>query len=145
VRKVLQYANWIHSVDSKKLLDAIDRIAGEEGKRPKLFLQINLEGEDTKGGFAPEQAVEIIQHTQSLTHIQLTGLMCIPKFRENPEDMRPIFAALKTLRDYMQITTGISLPHLSMGMSHDYTVAIEEGATHVRVGSALFGARNYAV
>ena len=143
VRKVLQYSNWIHSIDSLKLLNATDRIAGEEGKKPKLFLQINLEGEATKGGFTPTEIHDIVIHAQKLPNIILTGLMCIPAFRENSDDMRPLFKQLRDLRDELQSATGIDLPHLSMGMSNDYMVAIEEGATHVRVGSALFGTRNY--
>jgi len=141
VRKVLQYASAIHSVSSEKLLDAINRIAGEEGKKPQVFLQLNLEGEETKGGIAPEDAPALIEHAKSLPNLQMSGLMCIPKFYETPEEVRPVFQELKSLRNQIVSQTGHTLPYLSMGMSHDYQIAVEEGATHIRVGSALFGAR----
>ena len=143
VRKILQHSEVIHSVDSKKLLDTIDRIAGEESINPSVFFQVNLEGEKSKGGLTPEETEELVIHAQSLTHVKLIGLMSIPKFYTNPEDVRPSFRKLRELRDEIVAKTGSPLPSLSMGMSHDYEVAVEEGATHIRVGSALFGSRNY--
>lgn len=141
VRKILQHASVIHSVDSVKLLNAIDRIAGEEGKRPEIFLQANLEEEASKGGFRPSEISSVVEHAKSLENIDPIGLMSIPKFYDNPEDVRPAFRHLRQLRDTIAEETGHFLPNLSMGMSHDYPIAIEEGATHIRVGSALFGAR----
>ena len=145
VRKVLQHSLWIHSVDSQKLLEAIDRIAGEEGVKPSLFLQINLEGEESKGGFTPAEASEVVIYANTLINVQIVGLMCIPRHQEAPQDVRPSFRSLRELRDEIEATTQIMLPNLSMGMSNDYPIAIEEGATHVRVGSALFGSRSYPV
>lgn len=145
IRKIIQYSNWIHGVDSEKLLLAIDRVAGEEEKKPNLFLQVNIDQEESKGGFIKEDLQEIAEQALSLAHINIVGLMCIPSPQENAELVRPSFKALSGLRRKLELELDISLPFLSMGMSADYHIAVEEGATHVRVGSALFGARNYTV
>jgi len=143
VRKVLKHSNWIHSIDSIKLLDAINRIAGEEGVRPHLFLQVNIDREESKGGFSPEETLGAVRHASTLPNIALEGLMCIPQAQSDPEQARPSFSSLRSLRDEVSQSSGIPLPSLSMGMSSDFHIAVEEGATHIRVGSALFGARNY--
>lgn len=137
VRKVLKYSQWIHSVDNIKLLNTIDRISGEEGHKPNIFLQVNIDEEGSKGGFSPAEIEEVVKLAVRLENINLVGLMCIPEPQSTAEGSRKAFRNLQSLRDGL----GIKLPYLSMGMSNDYTVAVEEGATHIRVGSALFGKR----
>ena len=141
IRKVLQYSRWIHSVDNEKLLLGIDRIAGEEGVKPNICLQVNIDLEQTKSGFLPEMTAQIVLKAKQLKQLNLVGLMCIPSPRAEVEEVRPSFKALFELREMIQKETQVSLPALSMGMSNDYEIAIEEGATHLRVGSAIFGSR----
>jgi pyridoxal phosphate enzyme (YggS family) len=145
VRKVLPLVDAVHSVDSLDLARDIQRIGGELGLFPKIYLEVNLAAESTKHGFKPadlhEGALDALYEMDRL-HIQ--GLMCIPPFDPTPEMTRPYFATLRQLRDELEKHGGAPLPKLSMGMSHDFEVAIEEGATIVRVGSALFGERTYS-
>jgi pyridoxal phosphate enzyme (YggS family) len=145
VRKVLPHVDAVHSVDSLDLARDIQRIGGELGLFPKVYLEVNLAAESTKHGFKPadlrEGALDALYEMDRL-HIQ--GLMCIPPFDPLPEKTRPYFATLRQVRDELEKRGGAPLPKLSMGMSHDFEVAIEEGATIVRVGSALFGERTYS-
>ena len=143
VRKTLSYSKWIHSVDNLKLLQAISRIALEDGHTPNIFLQVNIDEEDSKGGFLRQEITEAIQLAHNLSGVNLVGLMCIPRPQPTPEEVRPSFKALRDLRDALSDELQSPLPYLSMGMSSDYPIAIEEGATHIRVGSAIFGARSY--
>lgn len=143
IRKILSLSEWVHSVDSVKVLDAVNRIAGEEGHHPKVFLQVNIDEEDSKGGFLSEEIEDAVEKALSLTHLELVGLMCIPSPSDNQEETRASFRKIASLRDQIEQSHQASLPYLSMGMSGDYEIAIEEGATHIRVGSALFGARTY--
>jgi len=143
VRKVIQHSSWIHSVDSIRLLETINRVAHEEQRKPHIFIQVNIDSEDTKGGFELSAVLEAVTLAHQLTHVELAGLMCIPSPHPTPEQSRPAFKRLRELQDQMRELTGAGMPYLSMGMSHDYQVAIEEGATHIRVGSAIFGSRNY--
>ena len=143
VRKILENFTVLHGVDSLKLAAAIDRIAIEMGLRPEIFLEVNLGGEDSKGGFAPQEMDEVIAQLPSLPGLQVKGLMAIPPVPDgDAEAARPWFRRLRELRDSLQERHGIPLPGLSMGMSGDFQVAIEEGSTMVRVGSAIFGERN---
>jgi pyridoxal phosphate enzyme (YggS family) len=131
----------IHSVDSLDLLQRIDRAAVEARRAPDLLVQVDLAGEATKFG-APEEAVEAICKAD-LQAARLTGLMLLPPYAENPEDARPWFRRLRALRDRL-LEAGIPpgrLRELSMGMSHDFEIAVEEGSTMVRVGTAIFGER----
>ena len=145
VRKVLQYSPWIHSVDSVKLLEAIARISGEEGKQTNLFIQVNVDAEQSKNGFSPSAGLDdAIQLASSLENINLAGLMCIPMPRNDVTEIRDNFKSFRELRDSLEHSTGVPLPYLSMGMSKDFEIAIEESATHVRVGSAIFGKRTYS-
>jgi pyridoxal phosphate enzyme (YggS family) len=145
VRKILPMFNYVHAVDSQKLAVYMDGVAGDLGLRPKIFLQVNQSGEESKGGFSVpalrEETLEII----ALKHLEVVGLMTIPPAVENPEDARHWFSEMKKLRDELMRDCGIEIPFLSMGMSGDFEVAIEEGATHVRVGSAIFGRRAYKI
>jgi PLP dependent protein len=145
VRKVLQNFQVIHAIDSFRLAVYADEIAAELGLFPKVFLQVNIGGEATKGGFSPEQLRQELEPLLALRRIEVLGLMCIPPAADGAEAARPWFKALRELRDALQDEYQIGLPALSMGMSGDFEVAIEEGATHVRVGSAIFGRRSYRV
>ncbi len=144
VRKALPLFNTIHSIDSLKLARYTSNIATELGKKPDVYLQVNLAGEESKNGYAIAELERDLDDLLSLPSLNIVGLMCIPPAAESPEDVRPWFARLRELRDSLQQATGRELPGLSMGMSSDFEVAIEEGSTIVRVGSAIFGARNYA-
>jgi len=143
VRKVLPHVQAIHSVDSLDLARDIDRIAGELGLTARIYLEVNLGDESSKHGFTAEGLRTQLSALHALTRLEIQGLMCIPPFDDDPEKSRPYFVQLRTLRDELAKSSGIPLPLLSMGMSHDFEIAIEEGATMVRVGSAIFGARTY--
>lgn len=144
-RKAAGAAHVIHAIDSVDLLKRIDQAAGEAGRTVEVLIQVDLALEDTKFG-APVSAVgTIVQAAGSCTSAKLAGLMLLPPLTENPEDARPWFARLRALRDEL-LDSGVAaerLRELSMGMSHDFEVAIEEGATMVRVGTAIFGERSY--
>lgn len=144
IRKVLPFCELIHGVDSSELARDIDRIAEEIGLFPRVLLEVNVAGEASKFGFKPDVLRTGIDALLSLKRVQVEGLMTIAPLAEDPEASRPFFRALRELRDELSERTGTPLPTLSMGMSGDFEVAVEEGATHVRVGSALFGARSKA-
>lgn len=141
VRKVIAEFGCLHSVDSLKLAKHIDRIAGEEGKHPRVFLEVNLAEEENKGGFHLDELRNEIGDLAGLAHLSIQGLMVIPPAVEDPESARPWFVKVRELRDELAKTSGLDMPGLSMGMSGDFEVAIEEGSTIVRVGSAIFGGR----
>ena len=145
VRKILPRFDVIHAIDSLRLAQYADTIASELGLFPKVFLQVNIGGEATKGGFDPAVLRAEIEELLQLPRLEILGLMCIPPVGPDAEAARPWFAALRELRDQLQSSSGARLPGLSMGMSGDFEVAIEEGATHVRVGSSIFGLRPYRV
>ena len=141
VRKVLGEFHTIHSVDSLRLAEYLDRISGEEGKRPELYLEVNIASEESKGGFSPGELIHAAAELAAFRQIDLLGLMSIPP--DDPQNGRRWFAATRDLRDRLRAETGLPLPGLSMGMSGDFEQAILEGATVVRVGSAIFGDRFY--
>ena len=135
--------HWVHSVDSLKLAQKLHQAATCEGDRLQVLIQVHLGGEESKSGVAETELEPLIDSIQALETLELRGLMAIPPFYENPEDVRPHFARLRELAHKVS-TRGLSrgsLEHLSMGMTHDFEVAIEEGATMVRVGTGIFGAR----
>jgi len=138
-RKVLPVAALTHSVDGPRLLEAVDRLAGELSLRPRVLLEVNVSGEETKHGLSPEELREAWLRVASCRHVEVTGLMTMAPYAEDPELARPVFRALRHLRDELAAEGPLALPELSMGMSGDFEVAIEEGATIVRVGSSLFG------
>ncbi|MBR4310625.1 MAG: YggS family pyridoxal phosphate-dependent enzyme [Akkermansia sp.] len=145
VRKALEQGfTLIEAVDSRKLAEAISRIAGELGVTARILIEVNVDGEESKHGFTPTGLQEEWAALTALPHLEIRGLMCIPAPTESPEGARPAFAALRTLAETLRARGPLPLPELSMGMSHDYAVAVEEGATIVRVGSAIFGKRVYA-
>lgn len=141
VRKILGEFDVIHSVDSLRLAEYLDRVAGEDGKRPGIYLEVNVAGEESKGGFSPAELLAAAETFAGIRNVEILGLMSIP-----PDDMaraRHWFAATRDLRDRLRSATGLHLPGLSMGMSGDFEQAILEGSTIVRVGSAIFGHRPY--
>lgn len=140
-RKVLEEFGTIHSVDSLRLAGHLDRIAGETGKHPDIYLEVNVAGEPSKAGFSPGELLENAAALTGLRALRIQGLMSIPP--DDPGEARRWFAATRALRDELRARTGLSLPGLSMGMSGDFEQAILEGSTVVRVGSAIFGSRPY--
>ena len=141
VRQALPLFSFFHSIDSTALAQAIDRIAGENEKPAEGLLEVNVSGEETKHGFTPDELRKGFSALGKLPHLRIRGLMTMAPYSENPEDARPVFRALRELRDELQSAHGHPLPELSMGMSGDFVPAIEEGATLVRVGSSIFGTR----
>jgi pyridoxal phosphate enzyme (YggS family) len=133
----------IDSVDDFALAQRLDRARGESGVAGKMrvLIEVHIAGEETKSGAAAEELPALAEKIAALPMLELAGLMCIPPFAENVEEVRLHFRRLKELRDELAKQHGRALPVLSMGMSHDFEVAIEEGATEVRVGTALFGTR----
>ncbi len=131
----------IDSVDRLDLAEEIDRRAEVFGKTQNVLLQVNVAGESTKFGCSPGDAAALAEAINALPRLCLNGLMTIAPYAPEAEDSRPHFAALRELRDHLETETGLKLPVLSMGMSGDFAVAIEEGATSVRIGTALFGPR----
>ena len=142
VRHALELFDFIHSVDSVRLADRINAVAEEIGAAPHVLLEVNVSGEKSKSGMRPEEVRPLLEHLAAeCPRITCEGLMTMAPFSENPEDARPYFRRLRELRDELESALGIGLPRLSMGMSGDYEVAVEEGATWVRLGTVLFGER----
>ena len=138
-RKVAGQATLIHTLDSLRLARKLSLVAQEEGREVRALVQVNQGGEATKGGVAPDTAAALVRDAAALPGLRVAGLMSIPPFDDRPRDW---FRQLRQLRDVVAAETGIALPELSMGMSHDFAEAIAEGATLVRVGTAIFGARD---
>ncbi len=144
-RKAAAAFAWIHSVDSVELAQKLDAGAADFGTHPQLLIQVDLAHEAAKSGADAADVPAIVAAVLSARAVRLAGLMIVPPIASDPEDARPWFRQLRALRDQL-LATGVpaaSLRELSMGMSHDFEVAIEEGATMVRVGSAIFGHRDY--
>lgn len=143
-RRAVQLFDVIHSLDSLELARRLDRMCGEEGREKlPLLVQVDLGHEDTKSGIDESELRELIEGLKVLERVQLIGLMTLPPFFDDPEQARPFFRRLRELRDEFraQGVFGDQKGELSMGMTHDFQVAIEEGATMVRVGTAIFGQR----
>jgi pyridoxal phosphate enzyme (YggS family) len=128
----------IHSVDSEKLIRALDAHAATP---LPILIQVNVSGEGSKSGCAPADAAALIDAANNCSQVEVHGLMTIPPFTPDPEKARGVFSKLRKLRDELQEKTGTPLPELSMGMSNDFEIAIEEGSTFVRIGSSIFGER----
>jgi len=131
----------IDSVDSLALAQKLDAAAAAEGKRLPVLIEVRLGDEATKSGVAETDVATLAGSIATLEHVELRGLMTVPPFFENAELVRPFFRKLRETLERLQKTLGKPLPVLSMGMSHDFEIAIEEGSTEIRVGSAIFGAR----
>jgi len=142
VRQALPLFELIHSVDSLELAQAIDRIAHDDGLHPRVLLEVNLAGEASKFGFQPDKLRQEMESLLALPRLSIEGLMCIAPLGPEAETSRRYFVTLRELRNSFENEFELKLPHLSMGMTNDYTVAIEEGATLIRVGTAIFGERS---
>jgi pyridoxal phosphate enzyme (YggS family) len=137
--------DYIHSLDGIPLAQEIDRRAAQKGRSVRGLVEVNLSGEASKFGIGSETVMDLIYHVAPLKHISIEGLMTMPPYFDEPEKARPYFIRLRELRDRIQKEgiEGVRMDELSMGMSGDFEVAIEEGATMVRVGTAIFGERRY--
>jgi pyridoxal phosphate enzyme (YggS family) len=142
-RRAVELFSAIQSVDSFKLAVRLSQLAGEAGKRLPVFLEINLGSEDSKAGITPDEVLPLCEQVSKLPRLELKGLMAVPPLLDDPEAVRPFFRRLRQLRDEARRAgiVGEQFKELSMGMSNDFEVAIEEGATLVRIGTALFGSR----
>jgi pyridoxal phosphate enzyme (YggS family) len=142
IRHALPLFELIHSVDSLALAQDVNRVAEEEGLHPRILLEVNVAGEGSKFGFKPEQLRAEIESLLAFSRLSILGLMTIPPIAEEAEASRKYFIQLRELRDRLQIEFHVDLAQLSMGMTQDFAVAVEEGATLVRVGTAIFGERS---
>jgi pyridoxal phosphate enzyme (YggS family) len=134
----------IHSLDSQRLAEALQRHADDADQTVEVLLEVNVSGEESKFGLAPHEVLPLLKlQATSFDRLRVRGLMTMAPFVDDTEEVRPVFRALCALRDRLR-DSGYDLPHLSMGMTNDYEVAIEEGATIVRIGTAIFGPRSYA-
>ncbi len=141
VKQAAPLFDVVHSIDSERLLEAYNEACSDAGRRARIFLQVNVSGEGSKFGIAPDQLPSLIERSNSAMNVEVAGLMTIPPFAEEAEKARPHFARLRELRDEAAAQSGVVLRELSMGMSHDYEIAIEEGATTIRIGTAIMGER----
>jgi len=141
IRQALPLFELIHSVDSFTVAEEINRIADEDGMHPRVLLEVNVAGEGSKFGFKPETVRAEMESLLALPRLSIEGLMIIPPLAEEAEASRTFFVQLRELRDALEKEFDLKLPRLSMGMTNDFIVAIEEGATLVRVGTAIFGER----
>ena len=140
-RRAVDLFARIHSVDSAALAARIDRAAAEAGRAVSILVQVELAGEATKTGLSESALLPALEAMRGLSHVRVDGLMTLPPYADDPEEMRPLFRKLRALRDWAAERGLLHGRELSMGMSHDFEVAIEEGATLVRVGTAIFGER----
>jgi hypothetical protein len=141
VRKAVSLFAWIQTADSARRLAEISRCAVEAGRVVPALIEVNLGGEESKSGVSPEDLGQVVAASGPLPGVRVEGLMAIPPYSGDPEATRPYFERLRELRDRLVRETGAALRELSMGMSNDFEAAIEEGATMVRVGTAIFGSR----
>jgi pyridoxal phosphate enzyme (YggS family) len=143
VRHAVGLFQMIHSVDSLSLARDINLAAGKRGEKARILVEVNVSGETTKSGIDPQGAGSLMQELIALPHLSVEGLMTMAPYSDDPEDARPFFRALKQLQDALNERPGpaLNLKELSMGMSSDFEVAIEEGSTMVRIGTAIFGER----
>lgn len=136
--RTVPLVSLVHSVDSERLLDALDAFGRKRSSPVPVLLEVNCSGEAAKGGFAPDALPALGDRLASLSGVTVRGLMTMAAFVEDPRATRPTFVLLRELRDTLRTRTGLALPELSMGMSNDFEVAVEEGATLVRIGTTLF-------
>jgi pyridoxal phosphate enzyme (YggS family) len=138
IERTLPLVTFIHAVDSLRLLAALEDACGQAARRLPVLLEVNASREASKHGFTPEEVPGLAARLAELRHVHVEGLMTMAAYEEDPQRTRPTFAALRQLRDRLAAELGRPLPHLSMGMSNDFEIAIEEGATLVRLGTVLF-------
>ncbi len=142
-RKAVRTASMIHSVDSMTLLERLERIAGEEGRHPGFLLEVNISGEAGKSGCTPEELPELAQRAAACCNMDWQGFMTMAPEGAEEETLMRIFGTLRRMRDEQSVRFNRPLPELSMGMSGDWQAAVRQGATIVRIGSAIFGHREY--
>jgi hypothetical protein len=142
-RQAVTLFDTVHSLDSRRVARALDREAESQGKRITVMVQVNISGEESKFGVEPEETPELLREIAAMEHLAVEGLMTVPPFSDDPEASRPVYRRLRELRDRLAILEipAVNLRHLSMGMSHDFDTAVEEGATLVRIGTGIFGER----
>lgn len=145
IKYMADRVDWIESVHKIKALKEIEKRAGNVQRVIQTLVQVNISGEYQKSGCEPEELRAMLKYAQNLKWVRVRGLMGIAELTDDPEEVRPQFRLLRTLRDqHKDLENGnVTLDHLSMGMTHDFHVAIEEGSTMVRIGTAIFGERNY--
>jgi pyridoxal phosphate enzyme (YggS family) len=141
IRYALPLFELFHGVDSLALAQEINRIAADEGMHPRVLLEVNVAGEGSKFGFSPDKLREQMEELLALQRLSILGLMTIPPLADKAEASRRYFVELRQLRDRLQTEFHVDLPQLSMGMTQDFPIAVEESATLVRVGTAIFGER----
>jgi hypothetical protein len=143
VKYVVTLFDWIHSVDRLELAQELSRRAGQHGRVLNVLIEINVSGEASKNGARPADVLELARQVAALPNLSIRGLMTMPPYSDDPETSRPYFIALRRLRDEVAAAAlpGVAMAELSMGMTDDFEVAIEEGATIIRVGRAIFGER----
>lgn len=145
IKYMVERVDWIESVHKKKALKEIEKRASRIERHINVLVQVNISREDQKSGCDPEELEGILKYAQDLKYTHVQGLMGMATFTDNKDVVRPEFKHLKTLRDeHLHLNSGnVDLKHVSMGMSNDFEIAIQEGSTMVRVGTAIFGERNY--
>ena len=141
-KEAVEWFDVVESVDRLELAQELQKRAEAAGKNLRVLVEVNVGGEAAKHGAKPEEAENLLAALNGMSRLEVRGLMAIPPFREDPAEARPFFRRLREIRDRLEQSLGAGLPELSMGMSHDFAVAIAEGATLVRLGTALFGARS---
>ena len=142
VKAALNTFELIQSLDSMALALELDKEGRRNGKTVSTLIEVNLGDEASKSGIGQDEVAELLKRVGDLSHVRVEGFMAVPPFKEKPEEIRPYFRALKDLQVELQrLVPNVSLNQLSMGMTHDYPIAVEEGATIVRIGTALFGPR----
>ncbi len=146
VRFLIDKVKMIHSLDRMSLAKEINRRAKSANSVMDVLIQVNVSGEETKGGFSPEEVVDFLRKIEDMDHIRVRGLMTMAPHEEDPEDTRPVFKKLKSLYDEIAglDIKNVDMKYLSMGMTNDYKIALEEGSNMIRVGTAIFGARDYS-
>ncbi|MBI5396106.1 MAG: YggS family pyridoxal phosphate-dependent enzyme [Verrucomicrobia bacterium] len=144
-RDAVELFEMIQSVDSVRLARELDRWAERAGRRMAVLLECNVSGEGSKFGFKPDEVGAVLPELNAMQRLEIRGLMTMAPFFKDPQQARPAFRALRELRERLQQQQGIPLPELSMGMTNDFEVAVEEGATVVRIGTAIFGESRGAV
>jgi len=140
-KEAVEWFDVIESVDRMELGEELQKRAEAAGKNLRVMIEVNVGGEAAKHGAKAEEAGALLTALNGMSRLEVMGLMAIPPFREDPEEARPFFRKLREIRDQLEQSSGAGLPELSMGMSHDFAVAIAEGSTLVRIGTALFGPR----
>jgi hypothetical protein len=143
-KTALQWFRSVETLDRERLAVRLEALLSEQDRTLPVLLEINTGGEATKSGVSPEGAERLGEAALACPHLEVRGLMAVPPFDPDPEKARPYFAAMRELRDRLRRRLGLPLPELSLGMSHDFAVAVEEGSSEVRIGTALFGPRGAA-